>query len=134
MIMSTEGEERRNLEEILKVYNIYNDKCPPSSVFGVSWRFNRLLKLKIFEHDSNLVYDCIKMGKIAVIQGSVKIIQVYSTYIISSLYDLRRDYKDSIINDKSMDYFPPFFIITDEAHNFAPVSYTHLTLPTTPYV
>lgn len=123
MINFAEGEERKNLEEMLKVYNTFNDKCPPSSVFGVSWRFNRLLKLKIFEHDSKLVYDCIKMGKIAVIQGSVKIIQVYSTYIINSLYDLRRDYKDSIINEKSIDYFPPFFIITDEAHNFAPQSF-----------
>ncbi|MDO5018508.1 MAG: ATP-binding protein [Lagierella massiliensis] len=123
IIQESEGVERKDWENILYVYKKYNDKCPPSSVFGVSWRFNRLTKLGIFEHDSKLLYDCVKMGKIGVIQGSVKIIQVYATYIINSLYNLRRDYKDSVIKNEDVQYFPPFFVITDEAHNFAPQSF-----------
>ncbi|WP_300410406.1 ATP-binding protein [Lagierella sp.] len=123
MAAEVSGDEKKRYEIMFQIYNKYNDKCPPSSVQGVSWRFNRLNNLGIFEHDSKLVFDCLKMGKIAVIQGSVKIIQVYSTYIISSLYDLRRSYKDSIIKNETMDYFPPFFVITDEAHNFAPQSF-----------
>ncbi len=123
MAAEATGDEKKRYEFMFKVYDKYNDKCPPSSVQGVSWRFNRLINLGIFEHDSRLVFDCLKMGKIAVIQGSVKIIQVYSTYIISSLYDLRRSYKDSIIKNEKEDYFPPFFVITDEAHNFAPQSF-----------
>ncbi|WP_242491859.1 ATP-binding protein [Miniphocaeibacter massiliensis] len=117
-----DSEERKYYKMILEDFRNLNDKCPPSSVSGVSWRFDRLKKLGIFEHDSLLAEEALKNCKLVVIQGSIKIIQVFSTFLVNSVYEKRRNYKDSIIKNNEEDYFPPFFIITDEAHNFAPQS------------
>ncbi|WP_243660374.1 ATP-binding protein [Miniphocaeibacter halophilus] len=115
-------EEKKYLNKVLETYEKLNDKSPPSSVAGVSWRFDRLKKLGIFEHNSINAEEALKSNKLVVIQGSIKIIQVFSTFLINSVYEKRRNYKDAIINNSEEDYFPPFFIITDEAHNFAPQS------------
>src|SRR5699024_8309035 len=34
-----------------------------------------------------------------------------------------RDYKDALYKQTTAEYFPPFIIVTDEAHNFAPKGY-----------
>ncbi len=115
-------DEKKYLKKVLEIYERLNDKSPPSSVSGISWRFDRLKKLGIFEHDSVDAEEALKMSKLVVIQGSIKIIQVFSTFLMNSVYEKRRNYKDASINDSEEDYFPPFFIITDEAHNFAPQS------------
>ena len=115
-------DEKNYLKKVLEIYEKLNDKSPPSSVSGISWRFDRLKKLGIFEHDSVDAEEALKMSKLVVIQGSIKIIQVFSTFLMNSVYEKRRNYKDASINDSEEDYFPPFFIITDEAHNFAPQS------------
>src|SRR5699024_5200190 len=64
-----------------------------------------------------------KSGKLIVIQGSTRILQVFSTYLLNNLYHKRRDYKDALYKETVADYFPPFIIVTDEAHNFAPKGY-----------
>lgn len=115
-------EEKDYLKMVLEVFENLNDKSPPSSVSGVSWRFDRLERLGIFNHNSLAAIDALKTSKLVVIQGSIKIIQVFSTFLINSVYEKRRNYKDSLINNDEEDYFPPFFVITDEAHNFAPQS------------
>ena len=45
-----------------------------------------------------------------------------SSYLIAKLYKKRRQYQDSITkkNVEDVPFFPMFFIILDEAHNFAP--------------
>ncbi len=63
------------------------------------------------------------MGKLIVIQGNTRILQVFSTYLLNNLYHRRRDYKDAQYRKTTADYFPPFIIVTDEAHNFAPKGY-----------
>src|SRR5699024_263711 len=42
---------------------------------------------------------------------------------LNNLYHKRRDYKDALYKETVADYFPPFIIVTDEAHNFAPKGY-----------
>lgn len=114
--------EREKFENILEVYQKYNDKCPVSSVMAVYWRFNKLENLGIFNHNTNDCEGALLSRKLVVLQGSIKIIQVFSTYLMNLFYDKRRAYRDQVINGEAGDYFPPFIVITDEAHNFAPQS------------
>lgn len=120
--VAEEAEEKKYLKMVLDDFEKLNDKAPPSSVAGVSWRFDRLKRLGIFNHNSLAAEEALKSSKLVVIQGSIKIIQVFSTFLINSVYEKRRNFKDSLINNSEEDYFPPFFIITDEAHNFVPQS------------
>lgn len=120
IINSQENDEKQYYKKVLEDFKKYNDKCPPSSITGVSWRFDKLKRMGIFEHKINEAEIALKSCKNIVIQGSIKIIQVFATYIINVLYEKRRNYKDAIINNKTEEYFPPFIVVTDEAHNFAP--------------
>ena len=46
---------------------------------------------------------------------------MYATYLIRNLYKKRRDFKDAqFVQPAGGDYFPPFFVVTDESHTFAP--------------
>ena len=47
------------------------------------------------------------MGKLIVIQGNTRILQVFSTYLLNNLYHRRRDYKDALYRKVTADYFPP---------------------------
>ena len=132
--IAEDSEEKKYLNSVLDIFKKYNDKCPSSSVTGVSWRFDRLKKLGIFEHNSVNAEEALKNSKLVVIQGSIKIIQVFSTFLLNSIYDKRRNYKDSIIKNNEEEYFPPFFVITDEAHNFAPQSKDGLSESPSKYI
>ena len=57
------------------------------------------------------------------IQGPIWLLQVFATYVLGSLYRKRRDYKDAQYRQDNAQYFPPFVVATDEAHNFAPKGY-----------
>lgn len=117
-------EEAKKWSRILDIYERYNSKTAPASVRGISWRLANLHREGIFNKDSKMVEEVVRLGKLAVIQGSARIIQVYSTYLLRDLYQKRRDYKDARFQQMSgADFFPPFFIITDESHNFAPKSH-----------
>lgn len=93
---------------------------PVSSVKGVHWRLNRLEKAGLFQHDIRMIESAMEQAKLVVVQGSSWILQVFATYVIGALYRKRRDYKDARMNGEEGDFFPPFIIVTDEAHNFAP--------------
>ena len=73
--------------------------------------------------DIREIEDGLRNGKLIVIQGSTRILQVFSTYLLNNLYHKRRDYKDALYKKTQAEYFPPFIIVTDEAHNFAPKGY-----------
>ena len=75
----------------------------------------------IFSHNIDELLDLLKRRKLVVLQGSTRMINVFSTYLLAKLYYLRKEYRDELYrNNVKVDYFPPFIIITDEAHNFAP--------------
>lgn len=122
-IINTEGEEKRGWIERKNLYQNYDKTCPYNSVKGVLWRLRRLYNEGIFSKDSRAIEDGLQDGKLVVIQGSTRILQVYGTYLLNNLYHKRRDYKDALYKKLPTDFFPPFILVTDEAHNFAPKGY-----------
>lgn len=119
-----EPERQQRLEMVLDVYERYDKTCNSMSVRGVLWRLINLSNEGIFSRNIDEILDLLKRRKLVVLQGSTRIINVFSTYLLSKLYYLRKEYRDEINrNNAKADYFPPFVIITDEAHNFAPKGY-----------
>ena len=117
-----EDQTRRDrLEEVLDIYERYDKTCNSMSVRGVLWRLMNLQGEGIFSHNIDELLDLLKRRKLVVLQGSTRMINVFSTYLLAKLYYLRKEYRDELYrNNVKVDYFPPFIIITDEAHNFAP--------------
>lgn len=116
-------DEKRAWEERKSLYLSYDKTCPYNSVKGILWRLRRLYNEGVFSKDSRDIESYLKDGKLVVIQGSTRILQVYSTYLLNNIYHKRRDYKDALYKKIPTEYFPPFIIVTDEAHNFAPKGY-----------
>lgn len=115
--------ERQGWQKRRELFINYDKGCPYSSVRGILWRVNRLHNEGIFSKDIREIEEGIHQGKLIVIQGSTRILQVFSTYLINNLYHKRREYKDAQFKKTVADYFPPFIVVTDEAHNFAPKGY-----------
>lgn len=120
---STTDIERKGWQERLDLYLNYDKSCPYSSVRGIIWRLIRLYNEGIFNKDIREIENSIHNGKLVVVQGNTRILQVFSTYLINNLYHKRREYKDAQYRREACDYFPPFIVVTDEAHNFAPKAY-----------
>lgn len=123
-IENAENEGERNAwKERKDLYEAFDKSCPNSSVRGILWRISRLGNDGVFSKDIREIENGLQNGKLIVIQGSTRILQVFSTYLLSNLYHKRRDYRDAQYKKIQADYFPPFIIVTDEAHNFAPKGY-----------
>lgn len=116
-------EEKIGWEERKALYLSYDKTCPYTSVKGILWRLRRLYNEGIFSKDSRDIESYLKDGKLVVIQGSTRILQVYTTYLLNNIYHKRREYKDALYKKIPTEYFPPFIVVTDEAHNFAPKGY-----------
>ena len=113
--------KKNRLENVLDIYERYDKTCNSMSVRGVLWRLINLQNEGIFSHNIDELLDLLKRRKLVVLQGSTRMINVFSTYLLAKLYYLRKEYRDELYrNNAKVDYFPPFVIITDEAHNFAP--------------
>ncbi len=120
----TDNEERKAWIERRELFASYDKTCPYNSVRGgILWRLKRLGNDGVFSKDIREIEDGLQNGKLIVIQGSTRILQVFSTYLLNNLYHKRRDYKDALYKQTTAEYFPPFIIVTDEAHNFAPKGY-----------
>ncbi|MFC4075560.1 ATP-binding protein [Salinithrix halophila] len=112
----TEAERIKDLLELLPQYG----SLPLASVKGVQWRLNRLEKAGLFTHDIRVIEQGLEQGRLVVVQGDSWVLQVFSTYVITAVYKKRREYRDARMNGEEGVFFPPFVIVTDEAHNFAP--------------
>ncbi|GAE36553.1 ATP-binding protein [Halalkalibacter akibai] len=93
---------------------------PLASVKGIQWRVNRLNQAGLFQQNIRAIEQGIHAGKLVVIQGAVWLLQVFSSYVIGALYGKRRTFRDAKLQQKQGEFFPPFIVVTDEAHNFAP--------------
>lgn len=115
-----EREKYKKMKELLEEY----PNIPLVSVQGIAWRLRRLQASGLFNHNIKPIKEALLQGKLAVIQGPIWLLQVFSTYLLANLYRCRRDYKDGELRGEAAgEYFPPFVIATDEAHNFAPKGY-----------
>ncbi|MCI5674776.1 MAG: ATP-binding protein [Ezakiella sp.] len=111
----------KNRVDKAKLYERYLRTANLSVLKGISWRFNQLNKLGIFDAKKGDDFNAIKAGKTVVIEGNKRELTVYMSYIIKKMYELRRNYLDNkTATGSNSNYFPPFVIIIDEAHNFAP--------------
>lgn len=111
-----EGQRAIDLQELKRKYG----DLPLASIKGVRWRLMRLERAGLFQQDIHAVERGLEQGKLVVIQGPSWVLQVFANYVIGSLYRKRREYKDARMNGEESSFFPPFVIVTDEAHNFAP--------------
>lgn len=112
-------------EDAVLLYEKYKYEVSGSATLqGISWRLYDLEKSGIFRGDTVLVEKAIKNCKLAILRSQKEIaLQMISAYLIKKMYKMRRKYKDfqKSIDEKESkpDYFPMFFVIIDEAHNFA---------------
>ena len=120
---ANDNDERKAWIERRDLFTSYDKTCPYNSVRGIIWTLKRLGNHGVFSKDIREIEDGLQNGKLIVIQGSTRILQVFATYLLSNLYHKRRDYKDALYKKTAAEYFPPFLIVTDEAHNFAPKGY-----------
>lgn len=108
-------EKREKYSRLLDLYVKYDKQTNDKTLRGLSWRIGSLISAGVFSKDSKPIIETLFSGKTAVIQGSTRLLQVFGAHLMGKLYNARRSYKDS-----GSDYFPPFIIVTDEAHEFAP--------------
>jgi len=116
------GHQKEEYQNYLGLLNDYGS-LHLSSISGLIWRLNKLKRHGLFNQSITDIELTLKARKLVVIQGPIWLLQVFATYLLGNLYRQRRDYKDAEYLGESVDYFPPFVIATDEAHNFAPKGY-----------
>jgi len=94
---------------------------------ALSWRLDQLFKTGIFNSDISQIEACMMKRKLAVVRGKQFLLIMLSSYLIRKIYYKRRSYKDweQVHLNKRRDgevppKFPPFFLVMDEAHVFAP--------------
>ncbi len=124
---AAEADRIRRLQGYQKTYG---RKLNASSLKGISWRFRRLVQDNVFSNSSEALEAALRSGKLISLKGSTRLLEVYSSYILKKFYYKRRAYIDAkLLGTNDEDYFPPFIIITDEAHNFAPKAFESASKP-----
>lgn len=124
---AAEADRIRRLQGYQKTYG---RKLNASSLKGISWRFRRLVQDNVFSNSSEALEAALRSGKLISLKGSTRLLEVYSSYILKKFYYKRRAYMDAkLLGTNDEDYFPPFIITTDEAHNFAPKAFESASKP-----
>lgn len=122
--------EADRIRRLLGYQKTYGRKLNASSLKGISWRFRRLVQDNVFSNSSEALEAALRSGKLISLKGSTRLLEVYSSYILKKFYYKRRAYMDAkLLGTNDEDYFPPFIIITDEAHNFAPKAFESASKP-----
>jgi DNA helicase HerA-like ATPase len=113
------GPEREREWKRLKV--LQNQVGQPASLRAVRWRLYSLKREGIF-HEAGItrIEEGLRNQQVTVIRGSIRMLRVYASYVLRNLYGKRREYRDALQKGQSAASFPPFLVVTDEAHNFAP--------------
>ncbi|MGQ9845121.1 MAG: ATP-binding protein [Caldisericia bacterium] len=91
-----------------------------SSARAVLRKLNHLIRLNIFGKSDREILKWIEDKNIGVSWGNLETIKVFASFFLDKLVEKRRAYKDGQKRGEISSYFPPFFVIIDEAHNFAP--------------
>lgn len=104
-----------------ELYAKYRNRVSGASTLqALSWKLDSLENTGIFKGDVTGVERALKQRKLAVIRGDIRRLQMISSYMIKKFYKKRRRYQDARERGMEAEYFPMFFIVMDEAHNFAP--------------
>lgn len=110
-----------------KLYKEFkNDISGVATLKAISWRFNNLLTLGLFNDIENKGIDGLENAllsrKTIILRGSIKILNIFTGFIVKHFYKLRKLYKESIVKSVPAKKIPPYIITLDEAHNFCPKS------------
>ena len=128
--LNGDAAEADRIRRLLGYQKTYGRKLNASSLKGISWRFRRLVQDNVFSNSSEALEAALRSGKLISLKGSTRLLVVYSSYILKKFYYKRRAYMDAkLLGTNDEDYFPPFIIITDEAHNFAPKAFESASKP-----
>lgn len=128
--LNGDAAEADRIRRLLGYQKTYGRKLNASSLKGISWRFRRLVQDNVFSNSSEALEEALRSGKLISLKGSTRLLEVYSSYILKKFYYKRRAYMDAkLLGTNDEDYFPPFIIITDEAHNFAPKAFESASKP-----
>ncbi|MEC3270638.1 ATP-binding protein [Bacillus thuringiensis] len=117
----TAPEDELTDEQVLLYTRNKNRVSGSKTLQALSWKLDALESTNIFVGDIDGVESAMKQGKIAVIRGDMLRQQMIASYVLKKLYKKRRDYQDyQEHGGERPEFFPMFFVIVDEAHNFAP--------------
>ncbi|MGE5454546.1 MAG: ATP-binding protein, partial [Methylocystaceae bacterium] len=114
--------ENRKADELMRLKKLAAQIGGIATIRAIRWRLHRLSGEGIFMPDGAVrIENGLKNGQTVVIRGSSYLLKVYAAYLLRRLYRLRRSYKDALQRGiQPPSEFPPFMVVTDEAHNFAP--------------
>lgn len=114
--------DNRKAEELQRLKKLAAQVGGIATLRAIRWRLNRLGGEGIFMPEGAVrIEEGLKNGKAVIIRGSSYLLKVYAAYLLRRLYRLRRSYRDAMQRGvQPPAAFPPFFVVTDEAHNFAP--------------
>lgn len=71
---------------------------------------------------TEVLEEALRQGRTCIVRGETRNLGIFATYAIRKLFGLRRRYRDNLQygNGRGEAFFPPFFLVTDEAHSLAP--------------
>lgn len=115
---------QEEFREKLAVYRDYRDSgIAEATAHAVLRRLNYLLQGNLVgAQGTEALEEALKQGRTCIVRGDARNLVIFATYAIRKLFGLRRRYRDNLQygDGRSVPYFPPFFLVTDEAHVLAP--------------
>ncbi|WP_026486354.1 ATP-binding protein [Caldanaerobius polysaccharolyticus] len=108
---------------LVELYSQYSQaQLSEYSLSAVVRRVDALEMSGLFKKDSEAIEQGLKSGKTVVVRGPIRNLNIYAVYVIRHFYNKRRAYRDAVTHTgrATEEFFPPFFIVTDEAHNLVP--------------
>lgn len=127
--LKTAMEEEKSLQasdergrELSRLLNSVKDKITHiGPVDAVLSRLNMLDLTGLVRGDARQVEADMLSRKVVTIRGPIKQLRLFAAYLTRSYYQKRREYKDALQQGRNPETkFPPFIVVCDEAHNFAP--------------
>lgn len=108
----------------LAVYREYRDSgIAEATAYAVLRRLGYLLHGNLIgPQGTEVLEEALKQGKTCIVRGETRNLEIFATYAVRKLFGLRRRYRDNLQygSGKGQAFFPPFFLVTDEAHALAP--------------
>ncbi|MGO0123063.1 ATP-binding protein [Desulfothermobacter acidiphilus] len=93
-----------------------------STAQAVHRRLNYLINAGLFGQEGTTpLEEGLQQGKTCVVRGEARKLIIFAAYALRRLFRRRRDYRESTqYLSRRAPFFPPFFVVSDEAHVLAP--------------